>query len=142
MNAPDVYDAEGRLYEDRRHGSRRADDIPAEVVKGWELWAKLMFLHRGKVMGIAMTIAGLVSYSLTAVGMRYVGPRQDMQAVERKIDTLAARVTRVEGWIVDARREREDIRQTLAWVIYMQCVSTRRTDPNSLPPICEATRRP
>lgn len=136
MNPPDVYDAAGRPY------GRREDDLDPATAHGWDLWARVMFVHRGKLIAVVATLASALSCAATAIGLRYVGPKQDLQAVDHKVDTLSARVVRFESSLVIAREERDDTKRTLGWVIYMQCVSTKRSDPAALPPICDEAKKP
>lgn len=143
MNPPPVYDADGVPYMERRRGGGRRDDDPSpEVVKSAEWWAKIVILHRGK----AIVLASVLTSCLTAAGYRYVGPQDDIQTLDRKvtvrIDTLAARVTRVEASVSEGAADRADIKRQLAWVIYMNCVTMRRTDPDALPEICQTPQPP
>ena len=55
---PDVYDADGHPYEDRRKAIRREDDLDPAASRGYEFWAKLMFLHKGKFLAFASALVG------------------------------------------------------------------------------------
>jgi type VI protein secretion system component VasK len=128
MNPPEkVFDAEGQPYR------RREDDADDAVLRGWALWAQVMFLHRGKVL----FLVSAATWALTTAGFKYVGPSQEIQRVERKVDTLAQRVGRMEQTQAEARAEREELKRSMGWVIYMQCRQAKRVDPSDLPPICD-----
>ena len=126
---------------DGRQPRRRDDDPDDAIVKGWAVWMQLMFLHRAK--GIALV--ALLTWLMTTLGFRYIGPAEilhdEIKAVVMRVDTLAAQVDDIEKRVTAAGTEREAIRQRLDWVIYLQCVSVRRTDPNALPSICDEAGR-
>jgi hypothetical protein len=136
MNPPDVYDADGHPY-DRRHASRREDDPAVNVTRGYEFWTKLMFLHRGKLTAMFSTGALASGYLLGVMGTP-----KEIARVERKVDTLALEVVRVKASVADGASDRARLKERLEFVIYMQCMAMRRTDPAAVPPLCNETRRP
>jgi hypothetical protein len=137
---PDVYDAEGRPYDDRRHERRRQDDPGEDVLRGWELWAKVMFANRIKTIAVVSALVGAVSWGAATIGMHTVGPAQGIKAVDAKVDTLTMRVIQVEKSVANGAQDRAEIKQSMVWILYLACVNARRTDVPALPPICTTMR--
>ncbi len=134
ITPPDFYDARGKLVPERRreHGRRAEDDINDDIIRGYAKWAKIVVTHRAL---FSMLIA-----SATAVGgyaMAMMSTPRELKAVEKRVDSVYARVDRIEDKVEAGAQDRAEIKRSLAWVIYMNCVSLRRTDPNALPPICD-----
>ncbi|MDB4913110.1 MAG: hypothetical protein JWM95_754 [Gemmatimonadetes bacterium] len=125
--------------DDRRQNAPRRE---ADLEQTFNQWAAAAIRHRVLLLSLVAGLASVVTYAATALGMRYVGPKEDIQRVDRKVDTLAARIARVEKAVADGSVDRDDIKRALGWVIYMQCTETRTNNPAAVPPICNEPRKP
>lgn len=89
--------------------------------------------HYAAIASLAAIIAGGITFVLASMGFQRYGPAERIQAVNLRVDTLAARVDRNSTSISDMSNQLE--LQT-----YLTCVLVRRTDPTlALPDGCPTT---
>lgn len=130
MNPPDdVFDAQGRVYPERRHHARRATDfdpeLGEEIERGVARWARLMVIHRGKLLA-AMGLVGAVVGYLTG----FVGRLHDL-------DALTARVVRLEQATAAQGEDMKNIKASARLQNYILCVSVPRSAPDDARTLCQ-----
>jgi hypothetical protein len=80
-------------FPERRHDQRRTDDRLAHDMEGW---VARLFIYRGRIIALVSS----VTFLLTALGFRIIGPSQDIKALDQKFSAkdsiMSARVTRIE----------------------------------------------
>jgi hypothetical protein len=89
--APDEPPSGG--FPERRQDQRRTDDRLAHDMEGW---VARLFIYRGRIIALVSS----VTFLLTALGFRIIGPSQDIKALDQKFSAkdsiMSARVTRIE----------------------------------------------
>jgi hypothetical protein len=90
-DAPDEPPTGG--FPERRQDQRRTDDRLAHDMEGW---VARLFIYRGRIIALVSS----VTFLLTALGFRIIGPSQDIKALDQKFSAkdsiMSARVTRIE----------------------------------------------
>lgn len=125
---------------DRRQRKRREEDDEAEIART----IAHLFLHRGKLMAVVSTIVGFLTWFFTSLGYRYVGPRDDLRALDQKFTArdslMAIRVTRLEDRQDEIMNRIAQFEEQLRFVVFLQCASMRQTNPNLAIDGCPAKR--
>jgi hypothetical protein len=70
-DAPDEPPTGG--FPERRHDQRRTDDRLSHDMEGW---VARLFIYRGRIIALVSS----VTFLLTALGFRIIGPSQDIKA--------------------------------------------------------------
>lgn len=113
-------DAEGRPISDRRWHARREDDLEPEQLQGFAFWAKLLFVHRAKLIVVLSGLSGIAGYLIATAG------------IIRRVTTLEV--------IAHANGERiGNLEQNDRIKTYMLCVLVKKADPIAAPPECGPT---
>lgn len=131
--------------DDRRHTERRDEDVEravaVETQTAREAWAALMLIKRGPLLAYATMIASAITFMLTTLGFRYVGPAQDIKALDAKFsraDSLMdVRMIRVEDGIGRGGNDVRELRESVRFLTYVVCIQVRRQDPAASPPGCD-----
>jgi hypothetical protein len=137
VNAPDLFDAEGRPIPERRHERRREEDVDPELFVGYEAFVRFMVAKRlrfGAIVGFVCTAGG---YTVAAIG----APREvvKLRAEVHSSDSVRdIRVARIEGSIQVGEGRLQRLENSDTFKMYLLCVLVRRTDPNATPPECGA----
>jgi hypothetical protein len=122
--AAEIYDATGQLVHDRRHERRREDDPDAETIRGVNYWARLLILHKGKLLFIGGMLGGIGGY-FAGWGARV----SDFEAVK-------AEVIRNRGEFIQLRSTVADIHNGQKLQRYIMCVSVPKNAPEDAHTVC------
>jgi hypothetical protein len=110
----------GNGLPERRHDRRREEDLDPATARGYEFWVRLMFLHKGKIIMLLSTAAGVAGYLAGVYG-------------------LGMRVAKLESIVTRNSASIQQLQQSDANKVYMLCVITRATAPNLTPMECGQT---
>lgn len=121
---PDLYDAEGKMIPERRHQGRREDDLSDEARHGVLFWAKLMLLHRIKIVAVVIALVGPTGY-MAGCGARV----NEFDAVKRDVSVLKEEVRDVKDEVVVVKSGQRMQR-------YIACVSVPTDAPKIAQQLC------
>jgi hypothetical protein len=139
VNPPDVYDADGKPYPERRQRARRVsdDDQPTpEQALGMIAWIARRFTSRLKLSFVVGALSCVSTYVLTAMG----APREvrQLRADIRTNDSARAeRTTRIEAAIQSTTERIDRLEKADETKMYLLCVLVKRSDPIALPKDCD-----
>lgn len=123
----EVHAPEGPIvpWPDRRrnHGGRREDELDDAALRGWSFWAKVMFVHRAKLIAFCAFASGALGY---------LGATLGIQTRVRKLEEITTQTaTRVSN-LEDA----EPLK------LYILCVLLREEHPTLVPRECNEVMPP
>jgi hypothetical protein len=119
--APDEPPSGG--FPERRQDQRRTDDRLAHDMEGW---VARLFIYRGRIIALVSS----VTFLLTALGFRIIGPSQDIKALDQKFSAkdsiMSARVTRIEDSQGQIKGQLQALAESMRFLTYMACQATDR----------------
>ena len=101
-------------------GGRRDDDPDVEMAARFGFWAKLLVVHRTKVVAVGMALAGVGGWLIAAA---LLGPR----------------VARLETAVVALQSDVTRLKQSEETKMYILCTILRRVDRDAVPKACDAS---
>jgi hypothetical protein len=120
-DAPDEPPTGG--FPERRQDQRRTDDRLAHDMEGW---VARLFIYRGRIIALVSS----VTFLLTALGFRIIGPSQDIKALDQKFSAkdsiMSARVTRIEDSQGQIKGQLQSLAESMRFLTYMACQATDR----------------
>lgn len=142
-------------FVERRQHRRREDDVAEhEIVERAVETAPLVnrLLHTGKVATAVAVISAIVGGVGGAMGIRMLGPADDIKsvrlelarvdtAVNRRIDTTRTDVRQVRQSLDSVIAIMGDMRTEMRLSNYTQCALVRKFAPELRPPGCDAAER-
>ena len=142
-------------FVERRRQRRREDDVVEhEIVERAVKTAHIVnrLLHTGRVASAVAVVAALVGGAGGAMGLRLLGPADDIKSVRielARVDTAVNR--RIDTTRTDVRQVRQSLDSVIVIMIdmraemrlsnYTQCALVRKFAPELRPPGCDAAER-
>lgn len=123
---PDLYDARGGMIPERRHDVRREDDPDVDVLRGVNYWAKLVLVHKSKLI-VLFTLAGTIGGYMAGCGRRL-----------GDLDVVKADVTQLKGGLVAVEKEVVNLKGGQKLQQYIMCVSVPKNAPAEAHALCDA----
>jgi hypothetical protein len=121
----DEFEAQGPTvpWPNRRRGPRREDDLDEAQLRGWNFWAKVMFVHRAKLLAIVGPLSLAAGYTIAAMGL---------QARVKKLEEVTTATSERVSNLEDADQVK----------LYILCVLLREQHPSLVPPQCGVVEMP
>lgn len=120
---PTIPPTGGFREPERRQKPRRTDDQIQQDMEGWVA----RFIAR---QGGRMALVALATALVTAVGLRIVGPSQDIKALDQKFTAkdsiMSVRVSRIEDSQAQIKAQLASIAEAVRFLTYLQCTQIDR----------------
>jgi hypothetical protein len=121
---------------ERRHEPRRAADMDRATNE----WARMIIVHRGKVIAGAFAVGSAFSSLVTTAGWRLFGPPQELAAFvekQRVVDSaFVVRITRLEIARAEDRTLLEETARKAGIANYLICWTSEQARPGARVPGC------